>query len=89
MQGFKRSLLLAGINETRLRGMLGFAMRAGKLIIGTESVCRAMAQDTVKLVLVSFAASDGAKKKIKTKSEFYNLDCFELPIVAASLGNLI
>ena len=77
------------INETRLLGMLGFAMRAGKLIIGTESVCRAMAEGTEKLVLVSFSASEGAKKKIRTKCEFYKIPHFELPIEAEELGKLL
>ena len=61
----------------RLRGMLGFAMRAGKLIIGTDLVCSAMSSKKApKLVVVSEGASDGTKKKIKTNktiSQTYDL----------------
>ncbi len=84
----KRSLQLA-INETRLLGMLGFAMRAGKLVIGTESVCRAMAKGSPKLVLVSDAASEGTKKKLTVKCEFYGIPYEMLPIEAGRLGALL
>jgi len=77
------------INETRLLGMLGFAMRAGKLIIGTESVCRAMAKGLPKLVLVSSAASEGTKKKVTVKCEFYGIPHKELPLEAERLGALL
>jgi hypothetical protein len=54
-------------SEIRLRGMLGFAMRAGKITVGTELVCSSMARDgkdRPRIVLVSHSASDGTKKKI-------------------------
>ena len=74
------------INEKRLLGMLGFAMRAGKLIIGTELVCRAMAKGSPKLVLVSDAASEGTKKKLTVKSEFYGIPHEVLPLEAEKIG---
>lgn len=77
------------INETRLLGMLGFAMRAGKLIIGTESVCRAMAKGTPKLVLVSDTASEGTKKKLTVKCEFYGIPHESLPMEADKIGALL
>ena len=77
------------INETRLLGMLGFAMRAGKLIIGTESVCRAMAKGSPKLVLVSDAASEGTKKKLTVKCEFYGIPYEMLPLGAEKIGALL
>lgn len=88
MPVLKRSLQLA-INETRLLGMLGFAMRAGKLIIGTESVCRAMAKGSPKLVLVSDAASEGTKKKLTVKSEFYGIPHASVPLEAEKIGSLL
>lgn len=73
----------------RLYGMLGLAMRAGKLIIGTELICRAMPKGSVKLVLVSAGASDGTKKKLKVKSEFYNISAIEVDIDTERLGKLL
>jgi ribosomal protein L7Ae-like RNA K-turn-binding protein len=78
--------------EIRLRAMLGFAMRAGRLIIGTELVCSAMAKDgkdKPKVVLLSNSASAGTKKKISTKAEFYGVDYFEINLDSDELGRLL
>ena len=72
--------------------MLGFAMRAGKLVIGTELVCRSMAKrgrDSVKLVLVSSSASAGTKKKLLTKCEFYKLSVIVISMDSSELGRLL
>ena len=74
---------------TRLFGMLGFDMRAGKLTVGTEQVFAEMARPAPhrpKIVVFACDASEGAKKKIRTKSEFYGIEAFELPIAAEELG---
>lgn len=75
--------------KQRLYGMLGFAMRAGKLIVGTDLVCRAMAKGTVKLTVVSNTASDSTKKKLFVKSEFYAIPAIEVEIDTERLGQLI
>ena len=69
--------------------MIGFAMKAGKLIIGTESVCRAMAKGTPKLVMVSESASQGTKKKLTVKSDFYGIPWVVLPMGAEEIGALL
>ena len=72
--------------------MLGFAMRAGKVAIGTELICSAMAKggkNKPLLVLVSRSASDGTKKKLSTKSEFYGVECTEINIDSDELGRLL
>ena len=76
-------------SNQRLYGMLGFAMRAGKLIIGTELVCRAMPTGRVKLVLVSASASEATKKKIFVKSDYYSISAIEVEIDTVSLGKLL
>ena len=79
------------MNEVRLFGMLGFAMRAGKLVIGTEQVLRtiAKARHGIKLILVSEQASEATKKKIKSKSEFYSVQSVSAEITQESLGDAI
>ena len=72
--------------------MLGFAMRAGKVIIGTELVCAALSKRGAKsprLVLVATTASDGTKKKIFTKCEFYGVKVIEINEDGESLGRLL
>ena len=73
----------------RLYGMLGFAMRAGKLIIGTELICRAMPRGEIKLVLVSNTASDATKKKLFVKSDYYGITAVEADIDTESLGKIL
>ena len=45
------------VGMERIRGMLGLSMRAGKLIIGTEMICRAMPRGEVRLVVMSSSVS--------------------------------
>ena len=76
-------------SNQRLYGMLGFAMRAGRVIIGTELVCRAMPTGRVKLVLVSNTASEATKKKLFVKSDYYSISAIEVDIDTERLGNLL
>ena len=72
--------------------MLGFAMRAGKLCIGTPLVCKGLgARDFggIRLVLVSTEASEGTKKKLRCKCEFYGMGMWEIPIETEALGKLL
>ena len=72
--------------------MLGFAMRAGRLILGTEQVCAAMAQTGAKqphLILLCPDASEGTKKKITVKAAFYGIDLTEIPMDSSALGHLL
>ena len=77
-------------DERRLRGMLGFAMRAGKIAIGTETVCKAMASKLPpKLVVIASDVSAGTLKKLVTKCEFYNIKSVRISIGADELGDLL
>ena len=72
--------------------MLGFAMRAGKVIIGTELVTGAMKRkggDRIRIVLIAADASEGTKKKIRTKGEFYGIEVKETELDSAALGSLL
>lgn len=76
-------------NNQRLYGMLGFAMRAGKLVIGTDMICRAMPRGSIKLVVVSASASDATKKKLFVKCDFYSISAIEVDIDTEHLGKLL
>ena len=78
--------------KTRLYGMLGFAMRAGKLLIGTELICKGMAKrgaGGIRLVAISNSASDNTKKKLITKSEFYSIKAVIIDMDTDTLGALL
>ncbi len=72
--------------------MLGLARRAGKVIIGTELICRAMPKrgaDSVRLVIISDEASDATRKKLTVKSDFYGIEYIEVNIGTEELGRLL
>ncbi len=72
--------------------MLGFAMRAGKVVIGTDLVCRSMSKsgkDRPRLILLSDGASQGAKKKVSCKAEFYGIELVSVPLSPEELGRLL
>ena len=80
---------MSSVGMDRILGMLGLAMRAGKLIIGTEMICRAMPRTKQMLVVLSSGASDGTKKKLRTKCEFYNIEMTEIDLDTEALGRLL
>ena len=90
MTEWKKKLAMAENNGLkRVLGMLGLAMKAGKVVIGTEQVIAFMQKKKLKLVLLSSGSSDGTKKKISSKCEFYGIRLAELPIQTDELGSLL
>ena len=70
--------------------MLGLAMRAGRVIVGTEQICQALSKKgRVKLVLVSSDASDNTKKKLISKCEFYGVASLVVRLDTEELGRLL
>ena len=78
--------------RSRLNGMLGFAMRAGKVVTGTELVCTAMSKRGkahARLVLIAHTASDATKDKIIHKGEFYGVETIIIDVDSDELGRLL
>ena len=70
--------------------MLGFAMRAGKVTIGTDAVCTALgSKNKPRIVLLASDVSDSTRKKIFTKCEFYKVKAVQISIGADELGDLL
>ena len=76
-------------NVQKLCGMIGLARRAGKTVIGTDLVCRAMPKGQVRLVLISASASAPTKKKLSVKSDFYGIKWIEAEIDTERLGAIL
>ena len=90
MTEWKKKLAMADSNVMkRVLGMLGLAMKAGKVVIGTEQVIAFLQKGRLKLVLLSGSASEGTKKKIFHKCEFYKTRTEELGIDTDELGRLL
>ena len=73
--------------NTRFLGMLGFAMRAGRVLLGTDIVISAMQKGRARLIIVSEGASEGTKSKIKFKSEFYSVPVIYTTLTGDELGD--
>jgi ribosomal protein L7Ae-like RNA K-turn-binding protein len=69
--------------------MLGLAMKAGKVVIGTEQVIAFLQKNRLKLVLLSGTASEGTQKKIRFKCEFYKTPTCVLDTDTDELGRLL
>ncbi len=72
--------------------MLGFAMRAGKVIIGTEAVCSSLSKKGAakpRIVLISESASEGTRAKVTHKCEFYGVTVLDIDISSSELGRLL
>ena len=70
----------------KLFGMLGLAMRAGKVVIGLEEIAKSATKGKLRLVLISEGASEGTKKKIRTKCDFYNTPKITVDVEPGELG---
>ncbi len=78
------------MNEERLLTMLGFAMRAGQLTVGTEQVVALMPKRrALKLVLVTGDASDATRERVMSKAEFYGIKASIIAITKDALGQAI
>ena len=69
--------------------MIGFARRAGKTVIGTELICRAMPTGALRLVVISATASVSTKKKLTVKGDFYKIPHIESEIDTECLAALL
>ena len=89
MKDSKESLAVES-NIQRISGMLGFARKAGKTVIGTEMVCRMMPKKGfIKLVVIAGGASDSTKKKLTVKCEFYKIPSVVAEIDTVTLASLV
>ena len=78
------------MDEKRLLTMLGFAMRAGKLTVGTElTISQMSARGVLKLVLVCEDTSSATKKKVLTKAQFYGIRAYAISLTQDALGMAI
>jgi len=59
--------------------MLGIAMRAGVLTLGTDGVLGSIASGSAKLVLLDDSASENTKKRFRDSCAFYGVELFETP----------
>ena len=89
---WKRNLRLDKNTHSRFFGMLGFAMRAGKVVLGTDLVIgaiRANGKGKARLLLVCKDASEQTKKKLCFKAEFYEVKTLTIDLTSDELGQTL
>ncbi len=72
--------------------MLGFAMRAGRVVFGTDTVIasiKARGQGRARLVLVSSDASEGTRKKLGFKAEYFGVPLRVTEVSSSELGDAL
>lgn len=61
----------------RIKGMLGLAKKAGKLVSGEEMVLDAIRSGKAGMVIVTTDASDNSRKLFHDKCSFYRVPVFD------------
>ncbi len=75
--------------NNRLLGTLGLARRAGKTVLGTDLVCKAMRRGELLSVILASDASDNTKKRIRDKTAFYGVRLIEIDACSDELGRSV
>jgi len=78
-------------NKQKFEGLLGMARKAGRTVIGTELVMKALASKnpTVWMVLASDKASDNTKKRISDRCLYYKIERYNIPQSPSELSHLL
>ena len=81
------------LQTQKVLGLLGFARKAGRLVIGTELVCNAVRSGKVKtmprIVLLAADASANTQKRVTNLCKYYECECATLHASTAELGHQI
>ena len=62
----------------KICGLLGIAMKAGKLVLGTDACIEKIENNIIKLILVAKDASDRTKNKFKNKTDEFKVPYYEV-----------
>ena len=66
------------MTEQKINGLLGLAVRSGKIAMGTENCLNAVRTGTALCVLVDEGVGPNTLKRVRDACGFYKVPCFEL-----------
>lgn len=72
--------------QNKLAMMIGIAVKAGTVYIGTETACDAVRKNKARLVLISESSSNNTKKRAQNCAGYYKVDAKEIPLDTETLG---
>ena len=64
--------------DNKLSGMLGIAMRAGQVVLGSDTVLQEVRKRKAALVLIDAAASENTAKVFHDKCAYYGIPVYTL-----------
>lgn len=74
----------------RALGLIGLAVRAGKVIFGTPMVCDAMrAGKKMYLVIEACDSSENTHKRINDRSTYYGIACVRMDVGTEQLAHAL
>ena len=78
-------------NRIKMERLLGIARKAGKTLIGTDLVLKAVACGNPKIymVLASEGASENTQKRISDRCLYYNVLRYDIPQTPSELSHLL
>ncbi len=77
------------INNKKICGLLGLAMRAGKIVFGTEACMQAIEKNKIKLVIIATNAAERTKmnfKNVCTKKNVPIEECLTTEEISKAIG---
>lgn len=81
---------MPGDGAGRLAGAIGLCRKAGKLIIGTESVCEAVAGGKKPCaVLLANDNAPNTDRKVRNKCAYYGVRLLQLPLDGETLAHAV
>ena len=72
--------------KERFLGMSGLARRAGKLVMGTQNVCDALAASRAVLVVMASGISAATQKRLCDRTSYYGIKLIKVPVSALDIG---
>ncbi len=78
-------------NRIKCERLLGIARKAGRTVIGTDLVMKALTGGNPKIyiVLASDGASDNTKKRIYDRCTYYQVERYTIPQTPSELSHLL
>ena len=78
-------------NKIKFDRLLGIARKAGRTVIGTDLVMKALSGTTpaIYMVLASNGASDNTKKRISDRCLYYHVKQYNIPHTPDELSHLL
>ena len=74
------------MNEHKLRGAMGLAMKSGNCRAGDVAVTDAIKSAKAKLVLIDYRASENTKKRVFDMCAYRGVECISAENVAEAIG---